>query len=383
MVARLDCCRDQNVAHLVFSSSAAAYGLPDVERVTEQTPCQPLSPYGESKLIGEWLIRDCTRAWGLNAICLRYFNVAGAAVPELGDPGAFNLIPLVFQALGREQRPQVFGADYPTPDGMGVRDYIHVSDVAHAHLAAARGLQAGAPSATYNIGRGKASASSRCSAPSARSPDSRWTTKSSRGGPVTPHASSPPSTKSATDWDSRPYTTCGPWSSQPGQAGSGATGSSEGYRTRSGRFAGASAVVDLPSAHSRCRAAHRCVECCRSARCAGRACGSLMLLDANLLLYAVDRTSPPVRVERALTGPAVNLAEQVRLRGASRTAAAAVLPLTGLAAIVVAGPVRTSRRCISAGHDISTQAKTTRPERAAATQAVPPSTPPGKAIRWP
>jgi len=155
MVALLECCRDQNVSHLVFSSSAAAYGLPDVERVTERTPCQPLSPYGESKLIGEWLIRDCTRAWGLNAICLRYFNVAGAAVPELGDPGAFNLIPLVFQALDRGQRPQVFGADYPTPDGTGVRDYIHVSDVADAHLAAARGLQAGAPSATYNIGRGE------------------------------------------------------------------------------------------------------------------------------------------------------------------------------------------------------------------------------------
>ncbi len=99
-------------------------------------------------------------------------------------------------------------------------------------------------------------------------------------------------------------------------------------------------MVDFPSAHSRCRAAHRCVECCRSARCAGRGCGSLMLLDANLLLYAVDRTSPPVRVERALTGPAVFLAEQVRLRGASRTAAAAVLPLASLAAIVVAGPVR-------------------------------------------
>jgi len=110
--------------------------------------------YGESKLIGEWLIRDCNRAWGLNAIYLRYFNVAGAAAPELGDSGAFNLIPLVFQALGRGQRPQVFGADYPTLDGTGVRDYIHVSDVAHAHLAAARGLQAGAPSATYNIGRG-------------------------------------------------------------------------------------------------------------------------------------------------------------------------------------------------------------------------------------
>ncbi len=145
---------DQNVSHLVFSSSAAAYGLPDVELVTEQTPCQPLSPYGESKLIGEWLIRDCTQAWGLNAICLRYFNVAGAAAPELGDPSAFNLIPLVFQALDRGQRPQVFGADYPTPDGTGVREYIHVSDVADAHLAAARGLQAGAPSATYNIGQG-------------------------------------------------------------------------------------------------------------------------------------------------------------------------------------------------------------------------------------
>jgi len=99
--------------------------------------------------------RSRVRPLGLNAICLRYFNVAGAAAPELGDPSAFNLIPLVFQALDRGQRPQVFGADYPTPDGTGVREYIHVSDLAHAHLAAARGLQAGAPSATYNIGRGE------------------------------------------------------------------------------------------------------------------------------------------------------------------------------------------------------------------------------------
>jgi len=99
--------------------------------------------------------RSRVRPLGLNAICLRYFNVAGAAAPELGDLSAFNLIPLVFQALDRGQRPQVFGADYPTPDGTGVREYIHVSDLAHAHLAAARGLQAGAPSATYNIGRGE------------------------------------------------------------------------------------------------------------------------------------------------------------------------------------------------------------------------------------
>ncbi len=154
MVALLDCCQDHGVTKLVFSSSAATYGLPDVDLVDEDTPCLPLSPYGETKLIGEWLIRDCTTAWGLGAICLRYFNVAGAATPELGDPGAFNLVPLVFQALSRGQRPQVYGDDYPTPDGTGVRDYIHVSDVADAHLAAARALEHGAPSATYNIGRG-------------------------------------------------------------------------------------------------------------------------------------------------------------------------------------------------------------------------------------
>ncbi len=155
LVALLDCCRDHGVQRMVFSSSAAVYGLPDVDLVTEDTPCQPLSPYGESKLIGEWLIRDCATAWALDAICLRYFNVAGAAAPELGDPGALNLIPLVFQALSRGQRPQVFGADYPTADGTGVRDYIHVSDVADAHLSAARALDGGASSASYNIGRGE------------------------------------------------------------------------------------------------------------------------------------------------------------------------------------------------------------------------------------
>jgi len=155
LVSLLECCNGAGVQNLVFSSSAATYGLPDVDLVTENTPCHPLSPYGESKLAGEWLIRDCTAAWGLNAICLRYFNVAGAAEPQLGDPGAFNLIPLVFQAMSRGQRPQVFGDDYATPDGTGVRDYIHVADVAAAHLAAVRGLESNAPSATYNIGRGQ------------------------------------------------------------------------------------------------------------------------------------------------------------------------------------------------------------------------------------
>jgi UDP-glucose 4-epimerase len=154
LVALLDGCRAHGVGRFVFSSSAATYGLPDVNLVDEDTPGVPLSPYGESKLVGEWLLRDCAAAYGLAVMSLRYFNVAGAASPELGDPGVFNLVPLVFSALSRGQRPKVFGADYPTPDGTCIRDYVHVADIAAAHLAAARALESGAPGATYNIGRG-------------------------------------------------------------------------------------------------------------------------------------------------------------------------------------------------------------------------------------
>jgi len=157
LVALLDGCRAQGVERFVFSSSAATYGLPDVDLVTEQTPGVPLSPYGESKLIGEWLLRDCAVAYGMRSMSLRYFNVAGAATPELADPGVFNLVPLVFRALTSGERPKVFGADYPTPDGTCIRDYVHVADIADAHLAAARALDAGAQSATYNIGRGEGS----------------------------------------------------------------------------------------------------------------------------------------------------------------------------------------------------------------------------------
>lgn len=153
----LEACRDGGVERFVFSSSAATYGLPDVDLVTEDTPGVPLSPYGESKLIGEWMMRDCSRAFGLRFMALRYFNVAGAATPALADPGVFNLIPLVFQALDAGERPKVFGNDYPTPDGTCLRDYVHVQDIADAHLAAARALDAGAPSAAYNVGRGQGS----------------------------------------------------------------------------------------------------------------------------------------------------------------------------------------------------------------------------------
>lgn len=157
LIALLDSCREKGVDRVVFSSSAATYGLPDVDLVDEDTPGVPLSPYGESKLIGEWVLRHCERAYGMRAMNLRYFNVAGAATPELGDTGVFNLIPMVFERLQAGARPRVFGGDYPTPDGTCVRDYVHVADIADAHLAAARALDAGASGATYNVGRGEGS----------------------------------------------------------------------------------------------------------------------------------------------------------------------------------------------------------------------------------
>jgi UDP-glucose 4-epimerase len=157
MTALLEACIATGVDRFVFSSSCATYGTPDLDVVTEDAPTAPESPYGESKLVGEWLLRAASAAHGLNAVSLRYFNVAGAATPELGDTGVFNLVPLVFQALDKGERPRVFGGDYATPDGTCIRDYVHVADIADAHLAAARALDAGAGSATYNIGRGEGS----------------------------------------------------------------------------------------------------------------------------------------------------------------------------------------------------------------------------------
>ncbi|MFE2431513.1 UDP-glucose 4-epimerase GalE [Streptomyces sp. NPDC059373] len=148
------------VRRFLFSSSAAVYGMPDVSLVTEDTPCLPLSPYGETKLAGEWLVRAAGRAHGISTACLRYFNVAGAASPELSDTGVFNIVPIVFDRLTRGEVPQIFGDDYATPDGTCIRDYIHVEDLADAHLAAARKLteQAEPGSATdltVNIGSGE------------------------------------------------------------------------------------------------------------------------------------------------------------------------------------------------------------------------------------
>ena len=121
---------------LIFSSSAAAYGSPTTDVVSEDATSLPINPYGETKLIGEWLGRDAERAFGLRFVALRYFNFAGAGSPDLNDPAVLNLIPMVFQQLYQGGHPKLFGNDYPTPDGTCVRDYIHVQDLAEAHVAA-------------------------------------------------------------------------------------------------------------------------------------------------------------------------------------------------------------------------------------------------------
>jgi UDP-glucose 4-epimerase len=145
------------IKRFLFSSSAAVYGNPDVDLITEDTPCAPVNPYGETKLAGEWLVRAAGRAHGISTVCLRYFNVAGAAAPELADTGVFNIVPMVFDRLTRDEAPRIFGVDYPTPDGTCIRDYIHVADLAEAHLAAARRLTEDAVQGdlTVNIGRGE------------------------------------------------------------------------------------------------------------------------------------------------------------------------------------------------------------------------------------
>lgn len=143
------------VDKLVFSSSAATYGTPRVDIVTEDTPTQPESPYGESKLIGEWLIRDQGRARGLRHTSLRYFNVVGSGSPELYDTSPHNLFPIVLRALTSGKTPKINGTDYNTEDGTCVRDYVHVADLATSHVAAAQALEAGRTlERVYNLGSG-------------------------------------------------------------------------------------------------------------------------------------------------------------------------------------------------------------------------------------
>jgi UDP-glucose 4-epimerase len=140
---------------LVFSSSAAVYGTPSEGIVTEATATNPQSPYGESKLIGEWMIKNQATATGLKHTSLRYFNVVGSGSDEVSDQSPHNLFPLIFRALSEGRKPAVFGSDYPTSDGTCIRDYVHVADVAFAHVAAAEALMAGVSlESFYNLGSG-------------------------------------------------------------------------------------------------------------------------------------------------------------------------------------------------------------------------------------
>jgi UDP-glucose 4-epimerase len=146
--------REVGLKSLVFSSSAATYGMPDVDKVSEDYPGAPINPYGQTKLIGELMVKNAA-VWGLRGVNLRYFNVAGAGAADLADTAALNLIPIAINAVKAGKAPAVFGTDYPTPDGSCIRDYVHVEDLALAHLAAVGYLAEEAPEfSTFNVGTG-------------------------------------------------------------------------------------------------------------------------------------------------------------------------------------------------------------------------------------
>jgi UDP-glucose 4-epimerase len=154
----LECCASAGVKHFIFSSTAAVYGIPEGEAATEQSPLAPINPYGTSKLMSEWMLRDLSAASDLRHVALRYFNVAGS------DPGgrigqstknATLLIKVAAEvAVGKRDQLSIFGTDYPTPDGTGIRDYIHVEDLASAHISALNYLRQGGESTTLNCGYG-------------------------------------------------------------------------------------------------------------------------------------------------------------------------------------------------------------------------------------
>ncbi len=155
----LDCLVAAKVKTLVFSSSCATFGIPEHLPISETTPQNPINPYGRTKVMAEAMLNDYDAAYGLKSVCLRYFNAAGAD-PE-GHIGEDHfpephLIPLLFDVvLGRREQAFIHGDDYPTPDGTCIRDFIHVSDIAEAHVLALRHLLAGGESQRYNLGNGK------------------------------------------------------------------------------------------------------------------------------------------------------------------------------------------------------------------------------------
>ncbi|WP_085813547.1 UDP-glucose 4-epimerase GalE [Geoanaerobacter pelophilus] len=152
-------CVDNKVERFIFSSTAAVYGIPEGGRAAEESPTVPINPYGTSKLMSEWMLRDAAFAHGFSYVALRYFNVAGAdPQARMGQrtPDATHLIKVACQAaLGMRDSVSIFGTDYDTPDGTGIRDYIHIEDLAAAHLYALKYLEKGGASSTINVGYGQ------------------------------------------------------------------------------------------------------------------------------------------------------------------------------------------------------------------------------------
>ena len=154
----LQCCVETGVKNFVFSSTAAVYGIPPQGVAAESTPTAPINPYGTSKLMSEWMLRDVSSASPLRHVALRYFNVAGSDTQcRIGQatPNATLLVKVACEvAVGKRPHLSIFGTDYPTPDGTGVRDYIHVEDLATAHLNALDYLRGGGASTVLNVGYG-------------------------------------------------------------------------------------------------------------------------------------------------------------------------------------------------------------------------------------
>jgi len=154
----LECCQEAGVKHFIFSSTAAVYGIPQGDKASEDSPLAPINAYGTSKLMSEWMLRDLGLATDLRYVALRYFNVAGCDPQgRIGQstPKATLLTKVACEAaVGKRDKVLIFGTDYPTPDGTGIRDYIHVEDLASAHLKALNYLKAGGDSTTLNCGYG-------------------------------------------------------------------------------------------------------------------------------------------------------------------------------------------------------------------------------------